>query len=72
MVCLTVYTEAALLHSTQLLQFLVQDIHCLLHALPLSHRHLAHTTGQTRHHVMFLNSSVNCREGLGSQETHAF
>lgn len=51
MVCLTVYTEAALLHCTQLLQLLVQDVHCLLHTLPLSHRHLAHTTGQTRHHI---------------------
>lgn len=43
MVCLTVYTEAALFHSPQLLQFLVQQIYCLLHTLPLSHRHLAHT-----------------------------
>lgn len=57
MVCLTVYTEAALLHSAQLLQLLVQDVHCLLHTLPLSHRHLAHTTGQTKHGIMLANSS---------------
>lgn len=49
MICLTVDTEVSLLHSTELLQFLVQDVHCLLHALPLSHRHLAHAAGQTRH-----------------------
>lgn len=43
MVGLTVYTEAALLHSPQLLQLLVQQIYCLLHTLPLGHGHLAHT-----------------------------
>lgn len=43
MVGLTVYTEAALFHCPQLLQFLVEQIDRLLHTLPLSHRHLAHT-----------------------------
>lgn len=43
MVGLTVYTEAALFHSPQLLQLLVQQIYCLLHTLPLGHRDLAHT-----------------------------
>lgn len=42
-VCLTVYTEAALLHSTQLLQLFVQDVHCLLDTLSLHYGHLAHT-----------------------------
>lgn len=51
MVSLTVYTEAALLHGAQLLQLLVQDIHRLLHALPLRHRHLAHTAGRTKHRI---------------------
>lgn len=47
MVRLTVHPEAALLHSTQLLQLLVHDVHGLLHALPLCHGHLAHTAGRT-------------------------
>lgn len=51
MIGLTVHTEAALLHSTQLLQLLVQDIHCLLHTLPLGHRHLADTAEHRTPHV---------------------
>lgn len=43
MVGLTVHTEAALFHSPQLLQLLVQQIYGLLHTLPLGHGHLAHT-----------------------------
>lgn len=43
MIRLTVHAEAALLHGAQLLQLSVQHVHSLLHALPLRHRHLAHT-----------------------------
>lgn len=45
---LAVYTEAALFHGPQLLQLLVQQVHCLLHALPLGHGHLAHAARQSR------------------------
>lgn len=58
MVRLTVHTEAALLHSSQLLQLLVQDVHCLLHTLPLRHRHLANTASQTKRRIMLENISV--------------
>lgn len=58
MVRLTVHTEAALLYSSQLLQLLVQDVHCLLHTLPLRHRHLANTASQTKRRVMLENISV--------------
>lgn len=63
MVCLAVHTEAALLSSTQLLQLLVQDVHSLLHTLPLGHCHLAHTARgarantQTLYRLMFKGSS---------------
>ncbi|TNN85592.1 hypothetical protein EYF80_004225 [Liparis tanakae] len=50
-----VHAEVALLHSTQLLQFLVHDVHCLLHTLPLCHRHLAHTAEPTQRHIKLEN-----------------
>lgn len=46
MIRLTVHPEAALLHCTKLLQFLVKDVHCLLHTLSLCHWNLAHTGGE--------------------------
>lgn len=43
MVGLTVHTEVALLYCTQLLQLPVENVHCLLYALPLCHRNLGDT-----------------------------